>query len=165
MAEIIYIDAPESLTRRQRTVGALVTAAMWAAYAYLWLPLLSLFAWGLGFELAYDAMVRAGGASALRAALFWYGVMLADVIVTVAIWSQLNKWRFSGNNRRTAHPAVADAALASYFGVAPADLARLRTDRRIELAIDELGRPVVHDAPRPRPAPAPVPQRSASGSR
>jgi biofilm PGA synthesis protein PgaD len=146
VAKIIYIDAPEALTRRQRTVGALITAVMWAAYAYLWLPLVSLFAWGLGFELAYDAMVRAGGAGALRSALFWYGVVLADVIATVALWSLINRWRFADHNRRTAHPRVADTAMADHFGVTIGAVEQLRGARRVELDIDALGRPVVHAA-------------------
>jgi biofilm PGA synthesis protein PgaD len=141
VSNVVYIDAPEALTRRQRTVFAVITAFMWAAYGYLWLPLLSLFLWGFGIELAYDAMIRAGGASALRAALLWYAVMLVDVIVTVAIWSQVNKWRFANRNRRTAHPKVADAALAGYFGITTHELERLRASRRIELDIDLHGRP------------------------
>jgi biofilm PGA synthesis protein PgaD len=143
VTKVVYIDAPEALTRRQRTTFAVITALMWAAYGYLWLPLLSLFLWGLGIDLAYDAMIRAGGASALRTALFWYSVMLVDVIVTVAIWSQINKWRFASRNRRTAHPKVADAAMAHYFGVTTGDLARLRATQRIELDIDLHGRPVL----------------------
>lgn len=147
MAKILYIDAPEALTRRQRTMSTIVTGIMWAAYAYLWLPLISLFAWGLGFELAYDAMMRAGGAGALRTALFWYAVMLADVIVTVAIWSRINKWRFANRNRRTAHAPVADRSLADYFGVSLADLARLRAAQRVEIEIDGSGRPVIPGTP------------------
>ena len=143
MSKLVYIDAPEALTRRQRTVFGVLTALMWAAYGYLWLPLLSLLLWGFGIELAYDAMVRDGGASALRTALVWYAIMLADVIVTVAIWSQVNKWRFTNRNRRTAHPKVSDAAMAAYFGVTTADLERLRDARRIELDVDMHGRPVL----------------------
>ena len=159
MPNVVYIDAPEALTRRQRTMFAVITALMWAAYAYLWLPLLSLFLWGFGIELAYDAMVRAGGASALRTALFWYAVMLGDVIVTVAIWSQVNKWRFASRNRRTAHPKVADAAIADYFGVSTNDVARLRATQRIELDIDTHGRPVLPPAIERRSRP-----RRAAGS-
>jgi biofilm PGA synthesis protein PgaD len=143
VSNVVYIDAPEALTRRQRTVFAVITAFMWAAYAYLWLPLLSLFLWGFGIELAYDAMMRAGGASALRTALVWYAVMLAHVIVTVAIWSQVNKWRFTNRNRRTAHPKVADTAMAAYFSLTTHELERLRAARRIELDIDVQGRPVL----------------------
>ena len=157
MSNVVYIDAPEALTRRQRTMFAVITALMWAAYGYLWLPLLSLLLWGFGIELAYDAMVRAGGASALRAALMWYAVMLVDVIVTVAIWSQVNKWRFTNRNRRTAHSRVADTAMADHFGVGIDDVERLRSARRVELDIDALGRPVVRAAdvderPQPRRA-------------
>ncbi len=138
-----YIDAPELLTRRQRTLGALITGIMWVVYVYLWLPLVSLLAWGLGIEFAYEVMVRAGGAAALRTALLWYGVMLADVVLTVSIWSLINKWRFAGSNRRTAHLAVADESMAHYFGVTLDELARLRAAQRVELEIDGLGRPVI----------------------
>jgi biofilm PGA synthesis protein PgaD len=162
VTNVIYIDAPEALTRRQRTVGALITAVMWAAYAYLWLPLVSLFAWGLGFELAYDAVVRAGGAGALRAALSWYGFVLANVVVMVAIWSLFNRWRFAGKNRRTAHPSVTDGALAECFGIAADDLERLRVARHVELDVDARGRPIVHDSPQSRaPARSQAPRRSA----
>lgn len=146
MAKVVYLDVPEALTRRQRTLGTLVTAMMWAAYAYLWLPLMSLLAWGLGFELAYDAMIRAGGASALRDALLWYAWLLADVVVTVAIWSQLNKWRFASRNRRTRHPRISDTAMADYFGVTIDDVERMRGARRVELDVDGSGRPVLHAA-------------------
>jgi poly-beta-1,6-N-acetyl-D-glucosamine biosynthesis protein PgaD len=143
MSDIVYIDAPEVLTRRQRTFGALITALMWAVYCYLWLPLVSLLAWGLGIELAYEAVVKAGGAGALRTAAFWYAVMLGDVVVTVALWSLINKWRFAGHNRRTAHEQVPDTELADHFGVTAQDLARLRTARRLELDVDAFGRPVL----------------------
>jgi biofilm PGA synthesis protein PgaD len=143
VGKVTYIDAPELLTRRQRTVGALLTGLMWAFYAYLWLPLISLFAWGLGIEFAYDVMMRAGGADALREALFWYAIVLADVILTVAIWSLVNKWRFAGHNRRTTHTQIGDRAMAEYFGVAEDDLARLRAACRAEVDIDAQGRPVI----------------------
>jgi biofilm PGA synthesis protein PgaD len=149
VSEAPYIDAPERLTRRERTFGAIVTAVMWAAYAYLWLPLVSLAAWGLGLEVAYDVMIRAGGIESLRRALFWYLVVLADVALTVAVWSLVNKWRFAGRNRRTGHEPIGDEALAHYFGVAPELLTKLRENQRIELDIDASGRPAVPGAPTP----------------
>lgn len=152
MATITHIDAPELLTRRQRTVGNAVTAIMWAAYAYLWLPLVSLAAWGLGVEFAYDVMVRAGGVAGLKTALFWYCVLLTDVTLTVCVWSVVNKWRFAGHNRRTAHECIGDAALATYFGVTSEQLARLRSTRRLEIDIDATGRPVIPPGPTDRPA-------------
>ena len=48
------IAAPHLLTRRHRARDTLLTAIMWALYLYLWLPALSLVAWILGIEFAYD---------------------------------------------------------------------------------------------------------------
>jgi biofilm PGA synthesis protein PgaD len=146
VAKVIYIDAPAALTRRQRTLGTLITAVMWALYGYLWAPLVSLLAWGLGIEFAYDAVMEAGGVRAFFATLFWYGVTLADVIVTVAIWSSLNRWRFANHNRRAAHPRVADTTMAEYFGVALEDVERLRGARRMELDLDPSGRPILRSS-------------------
>lgn len=153
MSKVVYIDAPEALTRKERTIGAAITGIMWVVYAYLWMPLVSLLAWGLGFELAYDALVEAGGIATLRSALWWYDIVLAIVILTVVVWSQLNRWRFAGKNRRTAHQTVPDEELADYFGVSCGDLERLRASRGIELDIDVAGRPVLHDTSWPAHSP------------
>jgi biofilm PGA synthesis protein PgaD len=150
------IDAPDLLTARQRARDALMTAGMWGAYLYLWVPLISLFAWLLGFEFAYDVMVRAGGAHDLVRVLQTFAVAIIVIFVIVSVWSYSNRVRYRGHNRRHAGPEVADESLAEYFGVDTATLTGLREARRLELGFTADGRPEPRGglalAPRPQPA-------------
>ena len=86
----LHIDAPELLSRRRRMGDALATGFMWIVYSYLWAPFVSLLAWLLGFEFAYDVMIRAGGIHMLLESLYWYGQMLLAIIISVSGWSLLN---------------------------------------------------------------------------
>jgi biofilm PGA synthesis protein PgaD len=139
------IQAPELLTARERARDTVVTAAMWGLYLYLWLPLISLFAWVLGFELAYDIMMRAGGAHDLGSILVVYGVIIGVIFVVVTAWSLINRVRYRGFNRRLLGRPVADEAIADFFGVDAATLPKLRNARRVRLDFDSAGRPVVID--------------------
>ena len=141
----VCIQAPELLTARQRARDTVVTAAMWALYLYLWVPLISLFAWVLGFELAYDIMIRAGGARHLGAILVTYGVIIGVIFVVVTAWSLINRVRYRRQNRRHFGRSVSDAAIAGFFGVDAALLPTLRRARRVRLEFDSSGKPVAID--------------------
>jgi biofilm PGA synthesis protein PgaD len=138
----ICIQAPELLTARARARDALVTAAMWGVYLYLWVPLISLFAWVLGFELAYDVMMRAGGARDLGAILVVYAVIIGVIFVVVTAWSLVNRVRYRGQNRRQLGKSISDAAIAGFFGVDATKLPTLREARRVRLDFDSAGKPV-----------------------
>ena len=135
----LHINAPELLSRRRRMGDAFFTGLMWMIYSYLWAPLVSLIAWLLGFEFAYDVMVRAGGAQTLKTILFWYTAMLAGIIVVVTGWSQLNRFRFSKRDRRQAGAIVSDEELASTFGIETESLRELRESTVVQLSLDESG--------------------------
>ncbi|HEY7671440.1 MAG TPA: poly-beta-1,6-N-acetyl-D-glucosamine biosynthesis protein PgaD [Gammaproteobacteria bacterium] len=139
------IQAPELLTARERARDTVVTAAMWALYLYLWVPLISLFAWVLGFELAYDIMIRSGGAQDLGSILLFYGVIIGVIFCVVTAWSLINRVRYRRQNRRHLGRSVADEAIAAFFGVDPATLPALRQARRVRLDFDAAGRPVAID--------------------
>lgn len=135
----ICIDSPELLTRRQQLRDKLVTGLMWALYAYLWLPLISLMAWILGFEFAYDVMIRAGGAAHLRTVLYWYGVAIATIFVVFGVWSLSNRARFSSQNRRGALDRIEDQSFMGYFGISADELGLLRRGRSLTLELDAAG--------------------------
>jgi biofilm PGA synthesis protein PgaD len=136
------IQAPELLTARERARDTFVTAAMWGVYLYLWVPLISLFAWVLGFELAYDVMMRAGGARDLGAILVVYAVIIGVIFVVVTAWSLINRVRYRGQNRRQLGKSVSDAAIAGFFGIDATKLPTLREARRVRLDFDSAGKPV-----------------------
>lgn len=135
----LHINAPQLLSRRRRMGDAFVTAAMWIVYTYLWAPLLSLLAWVLGFEFAYDVMIRSGGMHGLKQVLVWYGIMLGCIIIVVTGWSLLNRLRFSGHDRRKGASVVDDEALASVFEVELNALRKLRNAKIARLSLDADG--------------------------
>jgi biofilm PGA synthesis protein PgaD len=135
------IDAPELLTRRQRARDTVVTAAMWVFYMYLWLPLLSLFAWLLGFEFAYSVMVTAGGATRLKAVLADYSMVVALILAVVMMWSISNRVRFKNKNRRKGSRPVNEREISEHFGIPVRDVYALRSWHIIRVTIDEQGRP------------------------
>jgi biofilm PGA synthesis protein PgaD len=133
------IDAPELLTGQQRARDVVFTGVMWFIYAYLWLPAISLGAWLLGMNFAYEVLVRAGGISALNRVLFWFAVALAMIIATVSLWSLAERLRFRDRHRRQAQPPVTDLALQEFFKVDERTLAGLRDGRCLQLAFNEAG--------------------------
>jgi biofilm PGA synthesis protein PgaD len=136
----IHIEAPELLTGSERTRDTIATAAMWLFYLYLWVPLLSLVAWLLGLELAYDVMIRSGGARDLGGILVVYGVIVAIIFCAVTAWSLMNRYRFGHLARRRAMEPVSDEAMADYFGVGTRELPAMRAAKRIVVAFDDEGR-------------------------
>jgi biofilm PGA synthesis protein PgaD len=92
---------------------------MWLVYSYLWAPLISLVAWLLGFEFAYDVMVRAGGFETLKEVIRFYLIVVAIIFVVVAGWSTINRRRFARHDRRQTIDSVPDTEIAAYFGMSP----------------------------------------------
>ena len=135
----LHINAPELLSRRRRMGDAFFTGLMWIVYSYLWAPLVSLIAWLLGFEFAYDVMVRAGGAQTLKSILVWYAAILVGIVAVVTGWSLVNRLRFSDRDRRHAGDVVRDEELASRFGIEIESLQDLRESNFVRLSLDGEG--------------------------
>jgi biofilm PGA synthesis protein PgaD len=135
----VLIDSPQLLSRRHRVVDTLATGFIWLVYSYLWAPMISLVAWLLGFEFAYDVMVRAGGFETLKELIGFYSFVVACLFVVVAGWSTINRRRFSGHDRRQTIDPVPDAEIAAYFGIEDKQLAALRESRISQISVDEEG--------------------------
>jgi biofilm PGA synthesis protein PgaD len=147
------IDAPELLTRRARFRDTVATGVLWGVYVYLWVPVISLLAWWLGFEFGYDVMVRAGGAEYLKTVLLDYGLIVGGIFIVVTLWSFSNRQRFRGGNRRKLSAGVSDSAMAQTFGVDLDRLALLRAEQIVHATFDDQGRlqPVAMSAAVPSP--------------
>ena len=137
------IDAPELLTRRERARDTFATALMWGIYLYLWVPLISLFAWLLGFEFAYDVMVRSGGSRNLGGILVVCGVVVVVIFLVVTVWSVGNRLKYGGKDRRHTANKLSAAHVASYFGADGRAMALLRSQRSVSIDFDDDGRPLI----------------------
>jgi biofilm PGA synthesis protein PgaD len=139
----LHFDAPEELTGTQRARDTFITALLWAVYLYLWVPLVSLLAWSLGFEFAYDVMVRAGGARDLLPILLEYTVVVSIIFSVFTIWSVSNRLRFKHLQRRNNREAVDDDALAGYFKVPRPQIHLMRRHQIMHIEVDDSGIPEV----------------------
>lgn len=139
-SENVYIHAPHLVSRRRRAGDAAVTLFMWLVYSYLWAPLISLIAWLLGAEFAYDVMIRSGGIHGLKNALTSYTIMVGVIVGVVSAWSYINQRRFRGMDRRNAAPIATDEDLADFFALDRTRIAKLRSARIARVGLDEQGR-------------------------
>jgi biofilm PGA synthesis protein PgaD len=139
----IHINAPELLTGPERRRDTIFTAVMWAIYLYLWVPLASLFAWLLGFEFAYDIMIRSGGAQDLSGVLIIYGVIVLAIFAMVAFWSLGNLLRYGKLHRRHATGDLSPERMAEYFKIDPEAVEALRSTQSVSIVFDTEGRPKI----------------------
>jgi biofilm PGA synthesis protein PgaD len=133
------IDAPQLVSGRLRARDGVFTSLMWLLYAYLWLPMISLGAWLLGIDFAYEVMVRAGGADGLMRILAWYGIAALLIVMMVTGWSAMQRFRFRGKDRRGMIPLVSDEALLASSALAADDFALLRSGQSLRVVIDDDG--------------------------
>ena len=97
-------------------------------------------AWLLGFEFAYDVMVRAGGANGLLEILMYYGIVLICIVVLVTSWSWINRYRFSEHDRRQSGRETADHQIAEYFDLDAEVLQKIRGSLIAKVTISSSGR-------------------------
>ncbi|NNF51978.1 MAG: poly-beta-1,6-N-acetyl-D-glucosamine biosynthesis protein PgaD [Gammaproteobacteria bacterium] len=135
----IFINAPGLRHRHRRAGDQLLTLIMWAIYAYLWLPVISLIAWFVGIDLFYQEMVVDGGFDAFIELSGWYLAAIVLIVLAVGGWSTSNYFRFHDKNRRRKQPEVSDADIAEWFQVDKQKLDRLRAAEHILLVLDEKG--------------------------
>ena len=102
----VIINARNVVSRRIRNRDRILTTIMWVLYAYLWLPLVSLGAWYLGVQFAYDLVLRAGGTEPLVSLLLSFLLILLVTALVVIFWSWMQRVRFAKNERRLSSPSL-----------------------------------------------------------
>jgi len=139
----LYINAPELLTAPERTRDTVFTAIMWGVYLYLWLPLISLFAWLLGFDFAYEVLAREGGLDGIAGILLAYGIIILVILAAVICWSLGNLWRYGKLVRRSATREVSIEEIAEYFDVDSEIVKELQSIPSVSIDFDAEGRMVI----------------------
>ncbi|HWU53258.1 MAG TPA: poly-beta-1,6-N-acetyl-D-glucosamine biosynthesis protein PgaD [Tahibacter sp.] len=154
-AELI-ISLPQQQNPLQRRLYTALTALAWVAWIHLWLPLVTLIAWGVGLGQVYRFIVVDDAAHGLDDLVFLVRAGTACAAVFL-LWTSYNRWRFRGVERRGPVADATPQAIADYFGANDVVSDRLRRVRRTVLHIDAEGRPVrAVVAPPSRLPPTPV---------
>ncbi|GAB6196401.1 poly-beta-1,6-N-acetyl-D-glucosamine biosynthesis protein PgaD [Lysobacter xanthus] len=124
-----------------RTFWGLVTFAFWIAYAYLWLPGLTLVLWWFGLRDMYGELYERSEQ------LDPFVVFILPVMAVLSScgllgWAEYNRLRFTGNDRRGAFSNVALHEIAETLGAAPGVPEALRRHRVVVLRMDDDAHPV-----------------------
>lgn len=138
------INEPHLASTHERTVSHLLTAAAWAAYAWLIAPFITSVAWALGlrhawFELTAPLIYGTGTPGLLLPILAGSG---AFVLLS---WAEFNRWRFTGVERRHTTTPVTDEVVAKTLGAPRALPQQLRASFEVlpvvVLQMDEEAQP------------------------
>ncbi len=142
----VIINARNVVSRRIRNRDRILTTIMWVLYAYLWLPLVSLGAWYLGVQFAYDLVLRAGGTEPLVSLLFSFLLILLITALVVILWSWIQRARFAKNERRLSSPALQASDEQAFWDLSDADFEQIRSGKRLVIDLDETGRMTAIDS-------------------
>ncbi len=134
------IESPDLLGRRERARDAALTTIMWAIYVYCWMPLIALVAWIIGFEFAYDVMIRAGGLDDLIDLLGAYAAALCVIFLIISAWSRNERRRFHDRDQRRATLIIGDEEIRDAAGLDEASFRLLRHAPSVVVGLDARGR-------------------------
>jgi biofilm PGA synthesis protein PgaD len=137
VAPVIF-EQPELQARGHRWMYSVLALIAWVVWAYLWLPLVTLFAWYLGVRSFVREFVVPDAALMLQTGILYLGIIIVLGTALIA-WSRYNLARFGGRERRSATQPVDDRAIADWFGVTPEALEAMRGRGSIRMVHDEDG--------------------------
>lgn len=141
-AEAILIHRPERQHPARRFFFTTATLMAWMAWASLWLPLVTLVAWALGFHVGYVEMaVREHGHGGQDLAMLL--ALAAGCGLLMMVWSSYNYLRFAHRDRRQRSRAVERRAIAATLGVQQETAAWMQRAPRMVLEFPDGGE-VVH---------------------
>ncbi|WP_313420749.1 poly-beta-1,6-N-acetyl-D-glucosamine biosynthesis protein PgaD [Stenotrophomonas sp.] len=135
------IVRPERLARQQRALQRAATLLAWSAYAWLWVPLVTLVAWVLGLQAGWDRLCLQRNAvdPFILAALPIIALLCGLLLIG---WAEYNRARFADADRRLRRSDVADAAVRERLQAPAQVMHTLRRHRVVTVRMDEQARPV-----------------------
>lgn len=157
----IVIDNPQLQSRGQRVVFGGITLFFWMLWVYIWLPLVSLAAWGFGIQLFYKEMIVNDGLAGLLATASIYAVTVIFLALLLGAWAVYNYARFHGKTRRSSAPPVSTQQMAQFFGVDEPSLTVWQEQRHLVVhfgdgaQVRQVDCPAREDAAAPEAAPSP----------
>jgi poly-beta-1,6-N-acetyl-D-glucosamine biosynthesis protein PgaD len=135
--ECLIIDKPDLKSMPLIFGEGLLTVLFWGAWFYLWLPIVSMLAWWLGFKFFYRHMVELGGFGGFIQFLdvFFYGVLF--LCGALAAWSFYNFKRYGSYNRRN-HVLKTDIdKMAEFLNISIQKLQKAQLAKHVSFSFDD----------------------------
>jgi biofilm PGA synthesis protein PgaD len=134
------IQRRDKVPKSERVFWGTLTALFWLAYLYLWLPLITLLMWILGFKGAVDELETSKGTIDPYVLVSLPLIALTSMVLLVA-WSSYNRLRFQGRERRTATPVASIDMIANTLGVSDDVAGEMRGSKFMTLVMNDEARP------------------------
>jgi biofilm PGA synthesis protein PgaD len=136
-AEFI-IEKPENQRPLQRATFAFITMVAWTLWISLWMPVLTAIAWLLGVQNAYKQL---GLVHPLHAVEDLKLVAMVALVSSLSIgtWSQYNRMRFSGKEKRRANRPLDITDMAPALASSVNTAKQLRAGRRSVIHFTDKG--------------------------
>ncbi len=136
----LIINRPDLKSRPLIFGEQVLTIIFWGFWFYLWLPLISVIAWLLGFRILYTHIMELGGIDNFFAQFdtFSRGVAIASGLL--ACWSFYNLKRYGSYNRRNKVLPTDIKRLKKEFSLSDRDWQTFQEARVLLLSLDAQGR-------------------------
>lgn len=146
----LIIENPGLQTLRQRYAYAALTLIFWVVWFYLWMPIITLFAWLFGADRFYETMIAHSGMDLLFDLLGLYGLIILSMGAILGGWAWYNRLRVRGRDKRRGSATVGSDEMESFFMVEPEQLDAARRGKRVVIEHDEDGKVQgIHGLPDP----------------
>jgi len=133
------IDDSRSLQAGQKYTAIGITFLFWMAYLYLWQPLVSLIAWGLGWKLFYNNMIVLGGYEVLLGVVKFYLIVITILGGGLIVWGRVNQWRFRGKGSREFSNEVDVDKLHEEFSINESQLTQIQSSSSVKVKLKSDG--------------------------
>jgi biofilm PGA synthesis protein PgaD len=110
----LILNMPDLVAKHTKIGSSVVTAVCWMFFVYLWMPLITLIAWFISADHAYDEIRFAHEITNLERLTVIYGLIVLALGGSLLLWAWKEYLRFHNVNRRREPIAVENAELAAY---------------------------------------------------
>ncbi|PRC90600.1 poly-beta-1,6-N-acetyl-D-glucosamine biosynthesis protein PgaD [Solimicrobium silvestre] len=138
----LIFENPELAPLPNRIGWTFFTTFFWIVWVYLWMPLITLVIWALGFNYYDDHFLHNSPSELLdlRNLLVFYLSIIVTLGGSLLLWARTEYMRFRNVHRRTRPLPVAIEDLAEFSGVKPEIMAKLSTVKHMIAHHDEHGK-------------------------
>lgn len=142
MMENLIFEKPALAPLSNRVGWAFFTAFFWVMWVYLWMPLVTIILWALGFDLLNDYFIRdsKNNMGDMKHLFVLYASVVVVLGGSLLVWARTEFMRFHNVNRRTRPIPVEMGELAAFAHVAPERMAELSSVHRMIVHHDEHGK-------------------------
>jgi len=135
----LIINRPDLKSRPLIFGEGVLTLIFWGFWFYLWLPLISVVAWLLGFRILYSHIMALGGLDEFLVQLniFSIGIFAASGIL--ALWSFYNLKRYGAYNRRNKFYYSDLHGLAAHLSLSTRELAEIQQAKTLIFSFNKQG--------------------------